>query len=121
MEFAHTLLFLIAQQAPRQQPGGGGGGQMIFIMGGMFLIFYLLMIRPQQKRQKEHQAMLDSLKKGDEVVTSGGIVGRVHSISDQIVTIEVAEKVRIRVTRGNISALRAPASGKGQEKGAGKK
>ena len=73
----------------------------------MFVIFYFLLIRPQQKKAKEHSNMLAALKKGDRVVTSGGIYGKVSSLDESTVTLEVAEKVRIKVVRQNISHLLA--------------
>lgn len=71
----------------------------------VFVIFYALLIRPQQKKAKEHGEMLSKLKKNDEVVTSGGIYGKVVSLNDEMVTIEVAPNVRIRVQRPQIGAL----------------
>ena len=71
----------------------------------VFVIFYALLIRPQQKKAKEHNAMLSKLKKNDEVVTSGGIYGKVVSLSDEVVTLEVAPNMRIRVQRAQVSAL----------------
>ncbi|HEX7226546.1 MAG TPA: preprotein translocase subunit YajC, partial [Candidatus Binatia bacterium] len=67
--------------------------------------FYFLLIRPQQKKAKEHQQMLGKLKKNDEVMTSGGIYGKVIALTDNIVTLEVAPNVRIRVNRPQISAV----------------
>jgi len=72
----------------------------------MFLVFYILLIRPQQKRTKQHREFLDSLQKGDEVITSGGIYGRVTGITENVVTLEVADKVRIKVQRANISGMK---------------
>jgi preprotein translocase subunit YajC len=71
----------------------------------VFIIFYFLLIRPQQKKAKEHQQMLGKLKKNDEVMTSGGIYGKVTALTDNIVTLEVAPNVRIRVNRPQISAV----------------
>lgn len=68
----------------------------------MMAIFYVLLIRPQQKRQREHKEMLDKLQRGDEIITSGGLLGRISGLSDKIVTLEVAEKIRIRVLRSHI-------------------
>ena len=88
--------------------GGGASGQS----GGfgafvplilMFAIFYFLLIRPQQKKQKQHREMITSLKKGDRVMTSGGLHGRITGLTDTVVTLEIAEKVRVKVARGNIS------------------
>ena len=75
----------------------------------MFVIFYFLLIRPQQKRNKEHREMLGNLKKGDRVVTSGGLHGRITGMSDTTLTVEIADKVRVKVSRGNIAALNQPA------------
>ena len=83
---------------------GGGLGQ-ILILVVFVAIFYFMLIRPQQKRMKDQQAMLAKLATGDEVVTSGGILGRITEVGDTFVTLEVAEGVRIRVQRGQISQL----------------
>ena len=91
--------------------GGGAGGQG---SGGfsafvpliiMFVIFYFLLIRPQQKRTKQHREMVNSLKAGDRVVTGGGIHGRVTAISDTVLTVEIADKVRVKVNRANVSGV----------------
>lgn len=74
----------------------------IFI-GAMFLVFWLFIIRPQSKRQKEQSQFMNNLQKGDEVVTSSGILGRITKIEDQIITIEVGGKVYLRITRSSIS------------------
>jgi preprotein translocase subunit YajC len=94
--------------AMAQAPGGmaaGGGLSMIVMMGLFFVVFYFLLIRPQQKKQKEHQAMLGKISAGDEVVTSGGILGRVVDVGDQFLTLEIAENVRIKVQRFQVASL----------------
>jgi preprotein translocase subunit YajC len=68
----------------------------------MFAVFYFLLIRPQQKRQREHQAMLSRLKKGDKVVTAGGIVGSITGLTDAEIEIAIADKVRIKVLRPQV-------------------
>jgi preprotein translocase subunit YajC len=68
-------------------------------------IFYFLLIRPQQKKAKDHQAMLAKLSVGDEVVTSGGILGRVTDVGDTFVTLEIADSVRIKVQKGQVTSL----------------
>jgi len=83
--------------------GGGFGALVPLIL--MFVIFYFLLIRPQQKKQKEHRKMVENLKKGDRVVTSGGLYGRITGITDTVMTLEIAEKVRVKVARGNVSAM----------------
>ena len=74
-------------------------------MIAIFVVFYFLLIRPQQKKAKEAKAMLDALQKGDEVVTAGGVLGRVSKIGDQYVTVEVASNTEVTVQRGAISQL----------------
>jgi len=77
-----------------------GGMQPIVMMLVMFAIFYFILIRPQVKRQKEHQAMLGKLGKGDEVITRGGIIGKITGVSDDgVLVLELQEKVRVRVPR----------------------
>ena len=74
-------------------------------MVAIFVVFYFLLIRPQQKKQKEARAMLESLNKGDEVVTAGGVVGRIAKLNEQYATVEVAPNTEIVVQRGAISQL----------------
>ena len=71
----------------------------------IFVIFYFLLMRPQIKRAKEHKKMVDSLSKNDEVVTSGGMLGRITRLDEQFVTVEIAEGVRVKVQRNAISAV----------------
>ncbi|MBW1769954.1 MAG: preprotein translocase subunit YajC [Deltaproteobacteria bacterium] len=83
--------------------GGGFGAMVPLIL--MFAIFYFLLIRPQQKKQKAHRQLLGDLKKGDRVITSGGLYGRITGLTDTVVTLEISEKVRVKVGRGNIAGL----------------
>jgi preprotein translocase subunit YajC len=83
----------------------GGGIQMIVMMGIFIVSFYFLLIRPQQKKAKEHQAMLAKVAAGDEVVTAGGILGRVIEVGDVFLTLEIAEGVRIKVQKFQITSL----------------
>ena len=85
--------------------GGAGGFGILLPMVLVFGVFYLLLIRPQQKRAKETRAMLDALQKGDEVITAGGIVGRIAKLNDQYATVEIAPNVEINVQRAAISQL----------------
>ena len=79
------------------------GMQPIIMMLVMFAIFYFILIRPQVKRQKEHQAMLGKLGKGDEVITRGGIIGKITGVSDDgVMVIELQEKVRVRIPRAYV-------------------
>jgi preprotein translocase subunit YajC len=97
---------------PAYAQGFGGGSDMIsFIvpLAGMFVIMYFLVMRPQQKRAKEHQAMVRNVRRGDTVVTSGGIVGKVTKVfdADEQIEIEIAEGVRIRQMRAMVTDVRA--------------
>ena len=96
--------------------GGGGtgaeGGQTSGFMGFlplviMFAIFYFLLIRPQQKKAKQHKELLGGLKKGDRVVSSGGLHGTVTGLTEDVVTMEIAPKVRVKVSRASISGFMA--------------
>jgi preprotein translocase subunit YajC len=86
-------------------PMSGGGFGQIVILVVFVAVFYLLMIRPQQKRMKDQQAMLARLAAGDEVVTNGGILGRIIEVGDLFLTLEIAEGVRIKVQKAQVSAL----------------
>lgn len=79
----------LAQTAPAAQ-GGEGAWTSIIFMVLIFAVFYFLLIRPQVKRQKEHKAMVEALNKGDEVLTSGGIIGKITEMSDQYITLQIA-------------------------------
>ena len=98
---------MLITNAYAQAPGGlGSGDLMTFLpMIAIFVVFYFLLIRPQQKRAKETRAMLEALQKGDEVVTAGGLVGKISKLTDQYAAIEVAPNVEISVQRVAISQL----------------
>ncbi len=81
----------------------------------MVVIFYFLILRPQSKQAKEHRAMMSALKKGDEVITSAGIVGRVHSVTDKFVMVEVARDVRLRILKSSIQGKVAEGTFEGVE------
>jgi preprotein translocase subunit YajC len=82
----------------------GGGMSMIVMMLAMFGIFYFLLIRPQVKRQKEHQALLGKLGKGDEIITRGGVIGKITGVTEDntILVVELQEKVRVRIPRAYV-------------------
>jgi preprotein translocase subunit YajC len=94
-----------------QAAGGGTPGfdpLFLVMMGLMLAVMYFLMIRPQQKKMKEHRAMVAAIKRGDQVVTSGGIIGTVAKVrSDTEIDLEIAEGVRVRVMRGTITEVLA--------------
>ncbi len=89
----------------------GAGGQdwsnmfPLLMMLSIFVIFYFLLIRPQQQKAKEHKQFLENLKRGDRVITSGGIVGEITAITDQILTLEIADKVRVEVGRPYVAGF----------------
>ena len=90
-------------QAAGAAPGGSFAPLLMMVV--FIVIFYFLLIRPQQKKAKEHQAMLAKIAAGDEVVTSGGILGKVVEVGDSFATVEVADGVRIKVQKLQISSL----------------
>ena len=93
-------------EAWAQASGGAGGGfESFLLIGAMFAVLYFLMIRPQMKRAKEHKAMIDALQKGDEVITAGGVLGRISKITDQYVAVEVANNVELQVQRAAIQTV----------------
>lgn len=89
------------------QAGGSAGpgmGDFLFLII-IFAVFWFLLIRPQQKRQKEHKAMVAGLSKGDEVVTNGGLLGKITQVGDNFVTLEIADGLRVQVQRMAVAAL----------------
>ena len=97
-------MFIQEAWAQAGAPPGGDLWSMLPIIL-MFVVLYFLMIRPQMKRAKEHKAMIDALQKGDEIVAAGGIVGSVTKISDNYVTVRIAEGVEIRVQRPAVQVV----------------
>ena len=111
-------MFDVAYAQTAQVPAGVSSLVSFAPLILVFIIFYLLLIRPQQRKVKEHQQMLGQLKRNDEVMTSGGIYGRVMALADNVVTLEVAPNVRIRVHRPQISQVvtgEKPAAKEGKE------
>ena len=96
----------IAYDANGSAPGGGGIVSFIPLIL-IFVIFYFLLIRPQQKKAKEHQAYLANLKKGDSVVTSGGLHGLITGLTDTVATLEIADNIRVKVSRHHIHGSKA--------------
>lgn len=86
--------------------GGAGGLEAMFPLVLIFVVFYFLLIRPQQKKAKLHKAMLEAVRRGDKVVTGGGIIGTITKvIDDSEITVEIADGVKIRVQRGLLAAV----------------
>lgn len=103
---------------------GGGGGLLATPLVPIILmlaVMWFFLIRPQQKKQKEHREMLGNLKKGDRIITSGGLYGRITGITDATLTLEIADKVRVKVSRGHVASLaqaaaQAPADAAAKDK-----
>ncbi len=99
---------LISDAWAQAAPGAGGApGQMtpLLMVVAFFVVFYFLLFRPQQKRAKEHQNLVAKLSAGDEIVTSGGLLGRVTDVGDTFVTLEIADGVRVKVQKVQITSL----------------
>jgi preprotein translocase subunit YajC len=102
----HFIINLAQAAAPASGASGNPFKDLPIIpMVLIFGIFYFLIIRPNSKKQKEHQQMLTELKKGDEVVTTGGIIGKISGLTDKEITLQIQEGVRIRVTRASVQGL----------------
>lgn len=99
-----------AMAGPAGGAGGPAGGMAAFSqvipLVFMFAIFYFLLIRPQQKKAKEHKALLDAMKKGDNVITAGGVHGKVTAVDDSIVTLEIANNINIKITKSYIASIK---------------
>lgn len=98
---------VLINQAWAQGAGGlvGGGIESMLLIVLMFVVLYFLMIRPQMKRAKEQKALLDSLQKGDEVVTVGGVLGRITKLNENYVTLEIANNIEVQVQRPAVQVL----------------
>ena len=87
------------------QGQGGGGPQMMIMMIVIFAIFYFILIRPQQKKMKEHKKLVDELKKGDEVITAGGIYGTVEGLAPDTLTVKIAEGTKVKIIRSSVAGV----------------
>ncbi len=96
-----------AQTAPAATPEGGLGSSLMSMLPIvlMFVVLYFIMIRPQMKKQKEHRAMVEALAKGDEVVTVGGMLGRVSSVGDNQLSLEIASGVEVQIQRHAVAQV----------------
>jgi preprotein translocase subunit YajC len=108
----------IAYAANGAAPSGGIMSFIPLIL--IFVIFYFLLIRPQQKKAKEHQAYLSNLKKGDGIVTSGGLHGLITGLTDTVVTLEIAENIRVKVSRQHILGSKAAVTADNESAATGK-
>lgn len=95
-------------QTPEEGATGEPGGMIVSLIPFVLIIvvFYFLLIRPQQTRQKKHKQLLESLKKGDKVVTNAGILGTVSNFSKETVTLQVADNVKIKILRDTVASIR---------------
>ena len=97
---------MLISEAWAQAPGGSAGGiESFLLIGAMFAVLYFLMIRPQMKRAKEQKQMIEALQKGDEVITAGGVVGRITKIGEAYLSLEVAQDTEISVQRSAVQML----------------
>lgn len=113
----------MADIAYAQGLSGGGPGPFLQLLPlvMVMVIFYFLLIRPQQQKMKAHRQMVDNLKRNDEVMTGGGLYGRVIDLADRIITLEIAPNVRVRVDRAHVEAVvTATKAPKSSEKSEGK-
>jgi preprotein translocase subunit YajC len=112
------MIDLAYAMAPAPGGGGNGGGilSILPLMIGMFAIMYFLIIRPQQKQRRERENLLRAIKKGDRVVTSGGLFGTVVGLSEHTVTLKVADQVKLDFERGAIGRI-VPAAGDKESNG----
>ncbi|MBF0413139.1 MAG: preprotein translocase subunit YajC [Desulfamplus sp.] len=110
-----STAYAMGQTGAAGAPAGGGFTAFVPLIL-MFVIFYFLLIRPQQKKAKEHQNMINNLKKGDRVITSGGIHGIITSLGDTTLSLEIAEDVKIKINRGNVAALNQKSSSSAPQK-----
>ena len=101
--FIETAYAMGAQGDAGQGAGGGSAG--LIMMVAIFAIFYFLLIRPQQKKMKEHRKMVDALKKGDRIITGGGIYGVVEGVNPNTLSVKIAEGTKVKITRGSIAAV----------------
>jgi preprotein translocase subunit YajC len=111
MEFLRRLapalaLGLFVETASAQAAAGGSNQLLSFLpLVVIFVLFYFLLIRPQQKKQKDHRAMIDNLAVGDEIVTGGGVLGKVAEVGETFVTVEIASNVSIKIQKHTIAAV----------------
>jgi len=97
-----AFLSSILLMTPQGQEGGGGFGSLIFLLL-IIVIFYLFFIRPQMKRSKEQKKFRENLKKGDKIITIGGLHGKIVEVQDTTFTIEVAENIRLRIEKSAVA------------------
>ncbi len=109
----YTLAQLPSPDSPATAPPGGGGllGSPMLFVGAMLLLMYALMIRPQQKKEKEHKTMLNAIERGDNIVSSGGIHGKVTGVTDDVLTVQIANNVSIKLSKSAVGSRVAKNAG----------
>ncbi len=95
---------------PEGSGGGGGFTSTLIMFALIFVIFYFMILRPQQKRQKERQKLLESIKKGDKVVTASGIHGKIIAVEEKTVLVEIADNIKVKIERSAIGTVIKEAS-----------
>ena len=112
------MSFFISDAVAEAAPAAAQADPMtsLIFFGGMILIFYFILIRPQSKRAKEHRELVGGLSKGDEVVTNGGMLGKITDVSEQFVTLEVADNVQLKIQRQAVSTVLPKGSLKAAQK-----
>jgi preprotein translocase subunit YajC len=108
------MSFFISDAMAEGTASVGGGWEGIIPLVLLFVVFYFLLIRPQQKKVKEHKSLVEALKKGDEVVTYGGLAGKIREMGDNFCDIEIADEVVVKIERQNISRLLPKGTLKGE-------
>jgi preprotein translocase subunit YajC len=102
-----STAYALGAQGGAGAPAGGGASSLI-MMVVIFAIFYFILIRPQQKKMKEHKKMVEELKKGDRIITAGGMYGTVENTTTETLTIKIAEGVKVKITRGSVGTVVKP-------------
>lgn len=98
-------LFISEAYADAATSAAPGSGLSLFFLVGMFALFYFILIRPQQKRAKEHKKLIESLAKGDEIVTTGGLLGKIAEAGDQYITLELTKDMQVKLQRHAVSMV----------------
>jgi preprotein translocase subunit YajC len=114
---SEEFAFQLAQTVPAEESQGGGGVfNFLLLPLAFFLLLYALIIRPQSRQQKEHKKMLTQVQRGDHIVTSGGLHGRVTGIAEDVLTVEIAERIRVKLSRSAVTS-RTPGGESKEKKG----
>ncbi|MEI8135582.1 MAG: preprotein translocase subunit YajC [bacterium] len=102
---SHFFGIILAAQPAGQESSGAGSLSTVVMFGSIILVFYFMMYRPQRKRQKEREALMSKMDKGDKVILSGGIHGTISSIEDTTMLVQISDSTKIRVEKGSVSTV----------------